>query len=144
MRAGRIASLGLVFVVAAVGTAVSLLTSAIPWLSDATTVMRLGLTFIATAAVAAVVIVPLGFGISVQLPLVRLFLERIGIFDVQAYLSKWRIAILVIFVLAMFLTPADPTSMILMAAPLTVLYFLGVLLCKCMPRRSSPFEEIGD
>jgi sec-independent protein translocase protein TatC len=89
-----------------------------------------------------VLVLPLGFGISFQLPLVMLFLERIGIFDVAAYLSKWRIAILVIFVLAMFLTPADPTSMILMAAPLTVLYFGGVLLCKYMPRSRSPFDEL--
>ncbi len=88
-----------------------------------------------------VLILPLGFGISFQLPLVMLFLERIGIFDVQAYLSKWRVAILVIFVLAMFLTPADPTSMILMAIPLTVLYFGGILLCKYMPRKQSPYDE---
>ena len=60
------------------------------------------------------------------------------------YLSKWRIAILVIFVLAMFLTPADPTSMILMAGPLTVLYFGGILLCKLMPRSRSPFDELAD
>ena len=88
-----------------------------------------------------VLLLPLGFGISFQLPLVMLFLERIGIFDVAAYLSRWRIAILVIFVLAMFLTPADPTSMVLMAFPLTVLYFLGILLCRYMPRSHSPFDE---
>jgi len=91
-----------------------------------------------------VLMLPLGFGISFQLPLVMLFLERIGIFDIQAYVSKWRIAILVIFTLAMFLTPADPTSMILMAAPLTVLYFGGILLCKYMPRSRSPFEDEFD
>ena len=88
-----------------------------------------------------VLVLPLGFGISFQLPLVMLFLERIGIFDIQTYLSKFRIAILVIFVIAMFLTPADPTSMFLMAGPLTVLYFFGILLCKVMPRRTSPFDE---
>jgi len=91
-----------------------------------------------------VLVLPLGFGVSFQLPLVMLFLERIGIFDIAAYLSKWRIAILVIFVLAMFLTPADPTSMILMAGPLTVLYFGGILLCKLMPRSRSPFDELDD
>jgi len=91
-----------------------------------------------------VLVLPLGFGVSFQLPLVMLFLERIGIFDIAAYLSKWRIAILVIFVLAMFLTPADPTSMILMAGPLTVLYFGGILLCKLMPRSRSPFDELAD
>ena len=88
-----------------------------------------------------VLILPLGFGIAFQLPLVMLFLERIGVFDVRTYLAKWRIAILVIFVLSMFLTPADPGSMMLMAAPLTVLYFGGILLCHYMPRRRSPFDD---
>ena len=88
-----------------------------------------------------VLVLPLGFGIAFQLPLVMLFIERIGIVDVTTYLMKWRIAVLVIFVLAMFLTPADPYSMILMAVPLTVLYFGGILLCKYMPRRRSPFDD---
>ena len=85
-----------------------------------------------------VLLLPLGFGISFQLPLVMLFLERLGIFTVPAYLSRWRIAVLVIFVLSMFLTPADPISMLLMAVPLTMLYFGGVLLCRFFPRRKSP------
>ena len=92
-----------------------------------------------------VLILPLGFGVSFQLPLVMLFLQRIGIFDVEAYVTNWRVAILVIFILAMFLTPADPTSMLLMAAPLTILYFGGILLCKYMPRNRSPYDELdGD
>lgn len=86
-----------------------------------------------------VLMLPLGFGIAFQLPLVMLFLERIGVFTVQAYISKWRIAILVIFVLAMMLTPPDPWSMMLMAMPLTAIYFGGILLCLWLPRRKSPF-----
>ncbi len=88
-----------------------------------------------------VIMLPLGFGIAFQLPLVMLFLERIGLFTVEVYLKKWRIAILVIFVISMFLTPADPQSMLLMAVPLTVLYFGGVLVCHLFPRSKSPYEE---
>jgi sec-independent protein translocase protein TatC len=88
-----------------------------------------------------VMMLPLGFGISFQLPLVMLFLNRIGIFSLEAYLSRWRIAVLVIFVLAMFLTPADPISMLLLALPLTVLYFGGVALCKWLPKPKSPYGE---
>ncbi len=32
---------------------------------------------------------PIGFGLSFQLPLVMLFLERIGAFNVASYLKKW-------------------------------------------------------
>ena len=88
-----------------------------------------------------VLILPLGFGISFQLPLVMLFLERIGIFTVATYLSSWRISVLVICFIAMVLTPSDPYSMMLMAVPLVLLYFFGILLCKWMPRRTTPFGE---
>ena len=90
-----------------------------------------------------VLLLPLGFGISFQLPLVMLFLERIGIFTVASYLSYWKVAVLVICFLAMVLTPSgDPQSMILMGVPLVILYFGGVLLCRLMPRRTTPFGEV--
>ncbi|MCG8449467.1 MAG: twin-arginine translocase subunit TatC [Pirellulales bacterium] len=81
-----------------------------------------------------VLLLPLGFGISFQLPLVMLFLERIGIFTVQSYRSQWKVAILVISILSMFLTPADPGSMLLMGVPLVGLYFGGIALCQYLPR----------
>jgi sec-independent protein translocase protein TatC len=90
-----------------------------------------------------VLLMPIGFGAAFQLPLVMLFLHRIGIFTLKAYLDKWRIAILVIFVADMILTPSpDPVSMLLMALPLTGLYFLGIGLCKWMPRQTSPYGEV--
>ncbi len=88
-----------------------------------------------------VLFLPLGFGVAFQLPLVMLFLERIGVFTVETYLGSWRISMLVIFVIAMVLTPADPYSMFLMALPLVVLYLTGVAMCHFMPRRKSPFDE---
>ena len=69
-----------------------------------------------------------------------LFLERIGVFTIQSYLKQWRIAVLVIFVLAAIVTPPDPTSMLLLAGALTFLYFGGVLLCKLLPRKPKPFS----
>ncbi|HEX2474258.1 MAG TPA: twin-arginine translocase subunit TatC [Lacipirellulaceae bacterium] len=89
-----------------------------------------------------VLFLPLGFGISFQLPLVMLFLERIGIFTIGTYLSNWRISVLVICIIAMVLTPSDPYSMLLMAAPLILLFFFGIALCKLMPRRTTPFGEV--
>jgi len=87
-----------------------------------------------------VLILPLGFGISFQLPLVMLFLDRIGIFDAAAYLANLRLAILAISIISMILTPSDPYSMVLMAVPLVVLYLFGILLCRYWPRRASPLE----
>ncbi|HTU24812.1 MAG TPA: twin-arginine translocase subunit TatC [Pirellulales bacterium] len=83
-----------------------------------------------------VLLLPLGFGISFQLPLVMLFLERIGIFTVESYLAKWRIAVIVLAILSMILSPGgDPNSMLLMLVPLVGLYFAGIGLCKWLPAR---------
>jgi sec-independent protein translocase protein TatC len=86
-----------------------------------------------TNYVSLVLMLPLGFGIAFQLPLVMLFLHRIGVFDVSAYVRSSRVSILVICIVSMVLTPSDPYSMILMAVPLVILYFVGILLCKFMP-----------
>ena len=85
------------------------------------------------------VVLPLMFGVSFQLPLVMLFLERINIFDAGAYREKRRMAILVIAVISMLLTPADPMSMLLMMLPLCFLYEFGILLCGYFPNAPSPF-----
>jgi sec-independent protein translocase protein TatC len=90
-----------------------------------------------------VLVLPVGFGLGFQLPLVMLFLERIGIFTVRSYLAQWRIAVLTIFVVAAVLTPPDPYSMMLLGSSLLFLYFGGVLLCKLLPRRASPFGNSG-
>jgi sec-independent protein translocase protein TatC len=86
-------------------------------------------------------LMPIGFGISFQLPLVMLFLERIGIFSIKDYVEKWQIAVLVIAIVSMLLTPADPMSMLLMAIPLTALYFAGIAFCRYMPKRKGPFRD---
>jgi sec-independent protein translocase protein TatC len=88
-----------------------------------------------------VLILPLGFGVSFQLPLVMLFLHRIGIATLDFYVQQWRVAILIICVISMVLTPADPISMLLMAVPLCFLYVLGIGMCKYMPSGKSPFAE---
>lgn len=88
-----------------------------------------------------VMFLPLGFGIAFQLPLVMLMLQRIGMFTIDAYLAKWRVAVLAIFIVSMFLTPADPLSMLMLAGPLTILYFFGITLCRFMPRNRNPYAD---
>lgn len=85
------------------------------------------------------IMLPLMFGLAFQLPLVMLFLERISVFDAAGYREKRRMAILVIAILSMFLTPADPMSMLLMMFPLIILYEFGIMLCSYSPAKS-PFE----
>lgn len=87
------------------------------------------------------VMLPLMFGISWELPLVMVFLNKINIFNVSIYREKRRIAIFVIATLSVFLTPAEPISMLLMMFPLIGLYELGILLCG-LTLAENPFHEL--
>ena len=83
-----------------------------------------------------VLFLPLAFGIGFQLPLVMLFVHRIGLVSVETYLKQWRVAILVILVTATLLCPSpDLYSMLLMAVPMIVLYFGGIGLCHWSQKR---------
>lgn len=84
---------------------------------------------------------PVMFGLSFELPVVMLLLERLQIVDVRTFREKRRIAILAIAFLSMVLTPADPMSMIAMMAPLILLYELGIWMCRLSPVNASPFGE---
>ncbi|MDR1923409.1 MAG: twin-arginine translocase subunit TatC [Planctomycetaceae bacterium] len=83
---------------------------------------------------------PVGFGVSFQLPVVMFVLERIGIFSYKQYFASWRISVFVIFVVSLMLTPGDPGSMVMMALPLTLLYFGGAACCMMFPRPKTMFD----
>lgn len=87
------------------------------------------------------VFLPVMFGISFQLPLIMLFLERINVFTVKTYREKRRISVLVISIISMLLTPADPMSMLLMMIPLLILYEFGIKLCDFRKKTANPFPE---
>jgi sec-independent protein translocase protein TatC len=70
------------------------------------------------------------FGISFQVPLICLLLVRLALVNV-ATLSVIRPYVIVAFFIAgMLLTPPDILSQILLAAPLCILYELGIVLAK--------------
>ena len=80
------------------------------------------------------IILPLVFGISFQTPLVMVFLNRIGLFTAQDYLTKWRMACFVIAVFAALVTPTpDAITMLYLFIPMFLLYLLGILICHLFP-----------
>lgn len=77
------------------------------------------------------VMFPVMFGVSFQLPLVMKFATKINVIQAADFRKHRKIAILLIAIASMFLTPsADPASMILMMIPLIGLYEFGILLCR--------------
>lgn len=65
------------------------------------------------------------FGIVFQVPLVIFMLGWFGLVTSKALREKRRLAIVMSFILSMFLTPPDALSQIIMAIPLCLLYELA-------------------
>jgi sec-independent protein translocase protein TatC len=68
----------------------------------------------------------LGFGIIFEIPIVMTFLAMIGVVNHRILLKFARYYILIAFVAAAILSPPDATSMIVMALPACLLYFLSI------------------
>ena len=77
------------------------------------------------------------FGIVFQVPLVIFMLGWFGIISSRTLHEKRRIAIVLSFVLSMFLTPPDALSQIIMAVPLCLLYELASWLVWLKEKASS-------
>lgn len=66
-------------------------------------------------------------GIAFQLPLVLPLLTRMGVIRAEVLAQQWRLAIIIIAVVAAMITPTvDPVNMALVMGPLSALYFLSV------------------
>jgi sec-independent protein translocase protein TatC len=75
-------------------------------------------------------------GIMFQIPIGILAVTRVGIVTPRQLRKNRRYAILVIAVLAMLLPGQDPFTMLLMMAPLIVLYEGSILLASLLDRRA--------
>ena len=66
-------------------------------------------------------------GISFEMPLIVYVLARVGLIKAKVMLKGWRVAIVVIAVLAAIITPtSDPVNMAIFMIPLFVLYLLSI------------------
>ena len=70
-------------------------------------------------------------GLVFELPLVVMGLAKLGVVTSRKLLGWWRYAIVLGFVAAAIVTPSiDPVTQSLVAGPIIVLYFTGILLAK--------------
>jgi sec-independent protein translocase protein TatC len=68
-------------------------------------------------------------GLSFETPLIMYMLAKLGVVNARGLLKGWRIAIIMIAVIAAVVTPTpDPINMAILMVPLLLLYFLGILL----------------
>jgi sec-independent protein translocase protein TatC len=70
-------------------------------------------------------------GLVFELPLLVMGLAKIGVVNSRQLMRLWRYALVGAFVLAAIVTPSiDPITQALVAGPMIVLYFLGVVLAR--------------
>jgi Sec-independent protein secretion pathway component TatC len=83
----------------------------------------------------------LSFGLSFQMPLVVLALNKIGIMDIPT-LKKWRrVVYFVMSIVAACIVPDVATGMIALLVPLILLYELGILLAQWSENKAKEQEE---
>lgn len=79
-------------------------------------------------------------GLSFETPLLMFILAKLGIIDAKGLAKGWRIAVIIIAVISAVATPTpDPVNMVLLMAPLLLLYLLGILLA-ALARRNDVKE----
>jgi sec-independent protein translocase protein TatC len=85
---------------------------------------------------AVVVRTLLGFGIVFELPVVMLVLAAVGVVDTAILKKGRRWAIVIITVVASFITPGDVVILtVFLMVPLLLLYELGIVLARVVERR---------
>lgn len=91
----------------------------------------------------------LAVGVGFVMPVFLVMLNFVGILRGKTILKSWRIAILIIVLFAAITTPAaDLMSMFLLAAPITLLFFIAVGIALLHDRRvdkkrAADLEEYG-
>jgi len=76
------------------------------------------------------------FGVIFELPLVLMFLTKIGIATPDFLIQKRKYAIVLIFIISAIVTPPDMVSQLMMAGPLMVLYEIGIWASKLVKKRN--------
>ncbi len=84
-----------------------------------------------------IISVMLAAGLVFELPMISFFLSKLGILK-PSFMKKYRRhSIVIIMILAAFLTPgADPVSQLVLAVPLVVLYEISIFISKISQKKS--------
>ena len=75
------------------------------------------------------------FGMTFEIPILTLILILIGIVSTEQLVAKRKFIIVGCFFIAMFVTPPDALSMIMLAIPMWLLFELGLLMGKLIEKR---------
>jgi sec-independent protein translocase protein TatC len=77
----------------------------------------------------------LAFGLVFEMPIVVLFITKIGLITPDSMKKFRKFAILCSFILSAILTPPDVATQLMMALPIIILYEISIFLSKAMYRK---------
>lgn len=84
----------------------------------------------------------LGTGLVFELPMVSYFLSRLGLLSPVLMRKYWRHAVVIILIVAAFITPTpDPYNMLLLAVPMLGLYEISIWVSRLAVRQRRKHEE---
>lgn len=83
----------------------------------------------------------LGTGLAFQLPLVMYFLAKVGIVSSSFLKNVRKYAIVIILIVAAFITPPDVVSQIIVTIPLLLLYEISIWLTRRVEKEKVKKEE---
>lgn len=86
----------------------------------------------------------MAFGITFEVPVVVILLNRIGIVSVEQLRKARPYIIVLAFVVAAVITPPDVISQTLLALPLILLYEIGLLVCRMLGRTKRALPVVTD
>jgi sec-independent protein translocase protein TatC len=81
----------------------------------------------------------LAMGLIFQMPAITYVLARIGLISARMLVKSWKIAIVVILIVAAVVSPTgDIPNMMLFAAPMMVLYIVSVFIAWFFGKKRQP------
>lgn len=78
----------------------------------------------------------IAFGCAAELPIILIILNLMHIISCDFLVTKRRLAIVIIFIIAGIITPPDVLSQISLAIPMVLLYEISILICRFLEKRT--------
>jgi sec-independent protein translocase protein TatC len=101
--------------------------------------------FLVSKYVGLVGLMVAAFGITFEFPVLLVFLQLVGVLTPQTLMKQWRIATVVIFVIAAIITPSgDPYSMLALAIPMVIFYAISIVIGLIFQKRKLAREAAED